>query len=622
MREKRKKRFQRAYGPGDLIRAGNRAFYLQKHQNNNLLPRNIALINLPGEKDRFSTKYFEEETKISSLVYKKTPEELKEALENNKDLINQQDEYGKTLLHYAIQAGANDLFTRTKLEPIINLLLEYNPDLGIQDDDGNTPVHIAAQTYGSHAYVFEAVVKHAVEKGYDFTTQNNQGQDIIRSIVTDTRSQSFCAQHIAVLATHEKKLLESTDENGRTPLIFAALHGNIPAVKALIAAGVNIDHQDHIQSTALFYAIKTEPSENKKECARLLVAAGADLTLKDYKDRTVFDVIDGVFVDLPDPRREFFMLLLFNQPLERMDNRHLRGYALYIKNPSKKYAPPSHIPAGADLRGVDFSFVDLSQTVFGEGVLVDGNTNLKETGVQAEELAKCKGIEQLDPEKLDITKEKILHLKELSHSPLEKALQHALILENWEFLRLAIQQNFQIAISQEAENQPAAHTISIRDWYEAFKAQILLPEGKNPTTQYLISNGSRSLLKAFDEELNAYSLQAPSTDREEHLLEKEEQILGKIADIILPLYQLDIDPIKAMATAHSSFIDKTEKTQAATTIQSLVRRHQAENRALKEIHDPENSKLAHGILKRRKERGESWENLIREDKIGKEKTIG
>lgn len=47
---------------------------------------------------------------------------------------------------------------------------------------------------------------------------------------------------------------DATDEEGRTPLHFAAGYGELECVKALLDAGANIDALDNNQNTPLHYA--------------------------------------------------------------------------------------------------------------------------------------------------------------------------------------------------------------------------------------------------------------------------------------------------------------------------------------------------------------------------------
>ena len=79
-----------------------------------------------------------------------------------------------------------------------------------------------------------------------------------------------------VLLNH-KNQLESVDATGRTPLHWAALHGNEYTLRALLCAKVNVDARELDGKTALQNAV----SSRNQRCAELLLIAGADIHAKD-----------------------------------------------------------------------------------------------------------------------------------------------------------------------------------------------------------------------------------------------------------------------------------------------------------------------------------------------------
>lgn len=71
--------------------------------------------------------------------------------------------------------------------------------------------------------------------------------------------------------------LAVTDSNGRTPLIRAAIRGDVPAVRFLIENGSPINHLDRFGQSAIYYATVNKRSE----VGELLALNGADLSQQD-----------------------------------------------------------------------------------------------------------------------------------------------------------------------------------------------------------------------------------------------------------------------------------------------------------------------------------------------------
>src|SRR5690349_7649772 len=67
------------------------------------------------------------------------------------------------------------------------------------------------------------------------------------------------------------------DPYGRTPLHYAALEGNVPAIESLLAAGASPNAQDDNGWTPLHFAAQ----ERRLEAAELLLARGADPSIVD-----------------------------------------------------------------------------------------------------------------------------------------------------------------------------------------------------------------------------------------------------------------------------------------------------------------------------------------------------
>src|SRR5215813_6751142 len=74
--------------------------------------------------------------------------------------------------------------------------------------------------------------------------------------------------------------VNTRDERGGTPVMYAAAHGSAEAVRMLIVAGADVNAVNAFGATALMWGI-TDP-----EKVRLLVAAGADVKARSKMGRT------------------------------------------------------------------------------------------------------------------------------------------------------------------------------------------------------------------------------------------------------------------------------------------------------------------------------------------------
>jgi ankyrin repeat protein len=78
-----------------------------------------------------------------------------------------------------------------------------------------------------------------------------------------------------------------TDSVGRTSLHWATIANGVRIAKALIEAGVDIDVQDHNETTALHLAVLWDNLETGK----ILIEAGADL-YKIYRGQTALEIAE------------------------------------------------------------------------------------------------------------------------------------------------------------------------------------------------------------------------------------------------------------------------------------------------------------------------------------------
>jgi len=94
---------------------------------------------------------------------------------------------------------------------------------------------------------------------------------------------------VKMLIAH-KAAVDTADKLGRHALHFACLKGFAEIAKFLLDSGAEIDHGDHDGETALLIAVR----ENKPTCVKLLLARKANTAMKATRDyvqpRTALDI--------------------------------------------------------------------------------------------------------------------------------------------------------------------------------------------------------------------------------------------------------------------------------------------------------------------------------------------
>ena len=188
---------------------------------------------------------------------------------------NAKNEKGETALTYAIQ----------NKDPKIALTLLEKADPNMQDALGNSPIHLAVKNEKDE--IFDALL----EKNADVNVGGMSGK---------TKNQT--ALYVAVLKDREdlvQRLLDKganpniADSQGAFPLSEAAAKAgaNPNVVKRLLDAGANVNAQEANKGTALIYAAsnKSIAPQTRTEIVKLLLAKGADKSLKDDKGKTALD---------------------------------------------------------------------------------------------------------------------------------------------------------------------------------------------------------------------------------------------------------------------------------------------------------------------------------------------
>ncbi|MFZ4287860.1 ankyrin repeat domain-containing protein [Variovorax sp. HJSM1_2] len=170
-------------------------------------------------------------------------------------------------LHAAAQRG--DV---AKLEKII----AQKADLNARDEQGRTPLHVAAFAKQSQ------VIRLLAQAGADLSAMENDKYDAV-TIAAVADDEATLATLLSVGAS--AKL--TTSRYDGTALIAAAHLGHDGVVRQLIAAGAPLDHVNNLHWTALIESIVLgDGGPRHQQTLRALIDAGASQQLTDRQGNT------------------------------------------------------------------------------------------------------------------------------------------------------------------------------------------------------------------------------------------------------------------------------------------------------------------------------------------------
>ncbi|KAF9354289.1 hypothetical protein BGX26_007893 [Mortierella sp. AD094] len=233
---------------------------------------------------------------------------------NKMSAINKQDVLGNSAVHVCVSNGSLT---------ILSELLKANPDLGLPNNEGDTPLIIAAklsERSEQHTKVISMLIP--LMRADDFNRQNNIGDTALHFIVDPaliadlaTRGANPEIDNYAgwtpllkwtlhdntsvvkgLLATGRVDAL-MTDSRGYTPLHMACLRGNLEMVQ-MLEPHTPIDYQSAIDgSTPLQLACQS----SSVSVVEFLLQNGANPELRDWTNESPADMTnDSAILDLLD----------------------------------------------------------------------------------------------------------------------------------------------------------------------------------------------------------------------------------------------------------------------------------------------------------------------------------
>ncbi|MDF1796734.1 MAG: ankyrin repeat domain-containing protein [Coxiellaceae bacterium] len=175
---------------------------------------------------------------IKSQSLLENPYDLFIALCNNPGIIIQQDEDGKTLLHYAAALISTDKVALC--QEVLSLLFAENVDLSIQDANGDTAVHLAVSCLCSF-HLRDCIVKQfvveAVKRNFNFNIKNSNGMSPLHLAVNTPHKNTDAVKTLLVNAPQID--IDFVSSDGYTALGYAVINGNLNTINELLIAGAD-----------------------------------------------------------------------------------------------------------------------------------------------------------------------------------------------------------------------------------------------------------------------------------------------------------------------------------------------------------------------------------------------
>jgi len=139
--------------------------------------------------------------------------------------INERNQLGRTALSYAVEHGNI---------PMMDMLLQHGADMDVPDNAGKITVFYAAKS--GNTEVLEWLKKHKTYTAF-LREQDEKGRTALFEVDNNH-------EETVNWLVRNDVLIERRDNSGDTPLLYAATHGKVALLQALIKANASIDVED------------------------------------------------------------------------------------------------------------------------------------------------------------------------------------------------------------------------------------------------------------------------------------------------------------------------------------------------------------------------------------------
>lgn len=191
-----------------------------------------------------------------------------------------------TPLHYAASRGHT---------AIVSLLAKNNADVNILGNDvyeneGMTPLAFAAKR--GHESTFRTLIQHGARMDGNTADEGSSSRTIL-SYASESGNPAMVQLLLDFSAVAVASPINRSDDDGRTPLSYAAAVGCRETLRLLLDCGADVNSQDTKGITPLMFAARGKFAQGRSgatagivECATLLIDRGAHIDAVDQDGRT------------------------------------------------------------------------------------------------------------------------------------------------------------------------------------------------------------------------------------------------------------------------------------------------------------------------------------------------
>jgi hypothetical protein len=156
-----------------------------------------------------------------------------------KNLVNEQDEYGKTLSHYIAERGLTYKYNKA----VQYILFANNPNFDIQDREGQTPLHIIAYYSENRviASAFPEFINYGIRNKANLSLLNKEGRSVLHLTAMGSYKHSNQIKTILDIAfKYQYKIdIDQLSSSGSTALFYAINWLRIDEAKYLLQQKAN-----------------------------------------------------------------------------------------------------------------------------------------------------------------------------------------------------------------------------------------------------------------------------------------------------------------------------------------------------------------------------------------------
>lgn len=169
----------------------------------------------------------------------------------------------------------------------VDRLIAAGADVNAANEYGETPLSVACQNRST------ATALRLLKAGANPNVANADGETVLMAVADMGANNLDLA---TLLIAHGADVNARAGSTGQTALMWAAVHGDLPVVKALLAAGADIHASTRAGSRPLHFAVQ----QGALPVAKLLLEAGADpnatMTVRqvDQEAQAVGEILSGV----------------------------------------------------------------------------------------------------------------------------------------------------------------------------------------------------------------------------------------------------------------------------------------------------------------------------------------